>query len=103
MPRFSSCQRALLRGCLAVLIAVGFALARAHGAIDAGSRMDELKLQDGRVLKNVTLVSFGTATVMAKWDGGRGTIAYALLPSDVQSELKSKVPPPAPADGVAEK
>ena len=99
-------KNALLRSCLATLFFSGFALSRLSGAIGPGSRIEELELQDGSVLKNVTFVSFGTGTVMAKWEGGRGTIAYILLPADVLSDMKPAIPEtkpqPAPVDNRTE-
>ena len=52
----------------------------------------EIRLADGAVLKNVVVVSYGAKNLMAKWDGGRGTIALADLPAPLREKL---APPPA--------
>ncbi len=52
----------------------------------------EVSLKDGRTLKNVSIVSFASASVMAKWDGGRGTIAYDAFPDEWQLELNKQRP-----------
>jgi hypothetical protein len=62
--------------------------------LDLNSIIPELHLKDGRVLQNVKIVSYGTSTVMAKWDGGRGTIPYKQLPDDFQEAMKAYMPPP---------
>jgi hypothetical protein len=58
----------------------------------------DLKLKDGQELHNVTIVAFGTSTVMAKWDGGRGTIRNDDLPDGIlPSAPKNDVERPAAA------
>jgi len=52
--------------------------------IDLKSPLPTVVLKDGRTLHNLKIVSFGGATIMAKWDGGRGTLAYAALPDEVR-------------------
>ena len=83
--------------CLIIVCLSGVALTGLKAAIGPESRIEELKLLDGSVLKNVTLVSFGSVTLMAKWDGGRGTIAYTQLPADIQAEVKANIPESKPA------
>ena len=56
--------------------------------IDLKSPLPTVVLKDGRTLHNLRIVSFGGATIMAKWDGGRGTIAYAALPDEVRKEME---------------
>ena len=76
--------------------------------IDLKSPLPTVVLKDGRTLHNLKIVSFGGATIMAKWEGGRGTIAYAALPDEVRkvAELSrpaaQKVPiPNAPKEAPA--
>lgn len=52
-----------------------------------------LHLKDGRVLAHVRIVAFADKTVMAKWDGGMGTIAYVILPDSIRALAESQRPP----------
>ncbi len=65
-----------------------------------------LKLTDGRILHNVVIVGYASTTVMARWDGGRGTIPYAILSTDIRSLVEQSRPAPSPstveAPGVTE-
>lgn len=56
---------------------------------------DELTLKDGEVLHNVTIVAVGSSTVMARWDGGRGTIRIDNLPEGIVPAVRTQVPTPA--------
>jgi len=74
-----------------------FALAVvASAGVDLSKSIPSLALKDGRTLENVTLVSYGSKAVMAKWDGGRGTLAYELFPEDYAPALASNRPVPSP-------
>jgi hypothetical protein len=73
---------------LAFLVVVSVVLA----AVNLNDPIAELRLKDGRTLKNVVLVSFATTTVMARWDGGRGTIAHELFPEAYQETLTAMRP-----------
>ena len=71
-------------------------------AVDLNKPIAELKLKDGRALKNVQIVAFASSAVTAKWDGGRGTIAYDLFPAEYGEILadrraKATLPPPPTA------
>lgn len=59
--------------------------------------IDEVRLKDGQVLKNVKIMSFSPGVVMAKWDGGRGTIRFDQMPD----ELREKLAPWRPAERAA--
>ena len=59
----------------------------------APDELREIHLADGTVLQNVVVVSYGAKNLMAKWDGGRGTIALADLPAPLREKLA--VPPAA--------
>lgn len=39
-------------------------------AVDLSRPIAEVRLQDGRVLHQVRIVSYGSTSVMARWDGG---------------------------------
>lgn len=52
----------------------------------------QLRLQDGRVLREVSIVSFASTVVMAKWAGGQGTIPYQLFPADWRDALEPMRP-----------
>jgi hypothetical protein len=68
-------MRRLLLGLLAVTAA--------HAASPFDQPIARLVLTDGRTLANVQIVSFASSAVMAKWEGGRGTISYQSLPPDL--------------------
>ncbi len=79
---------------------MGLLLMALLGAAGAGAdpaTYAELDLKDGQVLHNVTIVAFGSSTVMAKWDGGRGTIRIDNLPDGiVPAANRAKAPSPTP-------
>ena len=52
-----------------------------------GNVIPEVKLKDGTVLHDVKLVAIGTATIMARWTGGQGTIVLAQLPPELREAL----------------
>lgn len=51
-----------------------------------------IKLQDGRVLREVSIVSFASTVVMAKWADGQGTIPYQLFPVEWREALEPMRP-----------
>lgn len=58
---------------------------------------NRIELKDGRVLSNVRIVSINQGYVMARWQGGAGSIADSDLPDDVRIALKietAKLSPP---------
>lgn len=55
----------------------------------------ELKLNNGRVLKNVEIISYASSAVMAKWEGGRGTLRYEDFPDEYQTALATERPKPS--------
>jgi pimeloyl-ACP methyl ester carboxylesterase len=63
--------------------------------IDLNSPLPIVVLKDGRTLHNLKIVSFGSSTIMARWDGGRGTIAYAALPDEVRKVAEVSRPAPS--------
>ncbi len=82
-----------------LLVLAGFFGAARLPAQDLPKSFAELHLTDGRVLTNVQLVGFSRSAVMAKWDGGRGTLAYTLFPESLQDGLaKAKPAPDSPED-----
>jgi hypothetical protein len=62
------------------------------GIPGVSSPISELQLNNGAVLRSVEFISFGSATLMAKWDGGRGTIRYDQLPASIDSQIRSFKP-----------
>lgn len=87
---------------LPFLLAVLLLLARLQaadtpGAVDLGATLPTVELTDGRILQNVRIVGFGSTAVMARWDGGRGTLAYGLLPEDLRRAAEGKRPAPQAA------
>jgi hypothetical protein len=77
-------------------VILGFLLSCA-AAQAAPVTFDDLTLKDGRVLHHVTIVSFGTTTAMAKWDGGMGTIRIDNLPDGIAPAPRPAPAPPPPA------
>jgi hypothetical protein len=69
-----------LLGCIQLLVA--------SDSYRVGQPIPEVRLKDGRVLSDLTIVSFTAETVMAKWKGGGGTIRFSLLPDDIQDSTK---------------
>lgn len=70
-------------------------------AIDLTKPLAELRLKDGRLLKNVTFTSYAASAIMAKWDGGRGTIQYDVLPANVAAAASAKRPAASVGKSVA--
>lgn len=52
------------------------------------------------MLHNVTIIAVGSTTLMAKWDGGRGSIVLKSLPDSLRTEIAPPVAT-APAPGNA--
>lgn len=65
------------------------------GEYAKGKLIPEVRLMNGTVLHDVTVVAVGTTTLVAKWDGGRGSLLLSQLPPEMRAELAP--PPPAPA------
>lgn len=80
---------------LRLLAALLTLAASALCAVDLNKPIAELSLADGRTLKNVTFVSYASSAIMAKWDGGRGTISYDLLPEGIASAAEKMRPRPS--------
>ncbi|MEO6873490.1 MAG: hypothetical protein ABI222_01575, partial [Opitutaceae bacterium] len=58
-----------------------------HAQYARGQLIPEVKLKNGTVLHDVTVVAVGSTTVTAKWAGGRGSLALAQLPPDMRAAL----------------
>lgn len=55
--------------------------------------LPQMVLRDGTVLKGVRLINAaGTSTVLARWDGGRGTIALADFSPQMRAQLMARWP-----------
>jgi hypothetical protein len=81
-------------------LAIAIACVAYASEVDLNRPIPSLTLRNGKVLQDVTLVSFSATAVMAKWNGGRGTIAYDDFPSAYQKSLErvrpGYTPPSAP-------
>lgn len=67
------------------------------GEFNVTRPIPEVRLKDGKTLKNVLLISYAESAAMARWDGGRGTIAYGNMPDDLVKAIGERRPtPPAP-------
>jgi len=64
--------------------------------IDLKAPIPLLLLKDGRELRNVQIVSYATDTVMAKWERGRGTLPYSMLPQEIAEAAILMRPAPRP-------
>jgi hypothetical protein len=73
----------------AALAFVFFCSAAFCGIPGVSSPLPELRLNDGTLLHSVEFISFGSTTLMARWDGGRGTIKYSDLPPDVATKTEA--------------
>lgn len=60
-----------------------------------------IKLEDGRELKNFQIVSFASTAVMAKWEGGRGTVPYEKLPKHLRAAAEKQRPSASTSDSQA--
>lgn len=86
-----------------------FAVAALAADPNLNKPIAELKLRDGRTLKNVQLISYAASAVMAKWEGGRGTLRYEDFPDEYQTALTAErpkasayvAPPPKPKQAAA--
>ena len=103
----SSVRRVRLVPIRGLLVAMAFAWCAQMGRaaqFELLQVIPELPLKDGTTLHNVTFVSVGISSITGKWDGGRGSIALALLPDEVRADLapvaarKSAPPPPVARD-----
>ena len=66
-----------------------------------GKLIPEVRLRNGTVLHDVTVVAVGNTSVVAKWNGGRGSIPYSQLPSAMAADLAPPPPPAAPTPAPA--
>lgn len=78
-------------------LAFAFAHTALVAAVDLTKPVGELTLRDGRTLKNVSFIGYSPTAIVAKWDGGRGTISYDALPADVATAAKAMRPAPSTA------
>src|SRR5687767_10031984 len=85
-----------------ILLVIALAASTSFAVVDISKPIAELVLKDGRTLKNVVFVSYSTSAIMARWEGGRGTISYDVLPVDVGDSVKKMRPKPTPATGPSE-
>jgi hypothetical protein len=67
-------------------------------AFAASQTYPEIRLKDGRVIKEVEVLGYSAASFMAKWQGGRGTVAYINLPDDLRETFEAKKPAQKPAE-----
>ena len=78
---------------LVVLAAICAYVPKQTGAAAGGvsRRIPELRLKNGTVLHDVSVVAVGSTTLVAKWDGGQGSILLKLLPDELRTELAPPV------------
>jgi hypothetical protein len=73
-------------------LALGLASAAFGAEVNLDRPIPELKLRDGRTLRNVAVMSYAPTAVMAKWEGGRGTLTYDVLPDGVREAAGQRRP-----------
>ena len=71
---------------VATLCSVGFG-----ASLDPSRPIHELRLTNGTVLREVKIVAMGSTTVVATWEGGKGTILLSQLPADLRSDLNRQL------------
>lgn len=69
-----------------------FAQAPAAPAADPLSKIPELALSDGRVLKDATIGGFGAETVVVRHKGGSAVLRYEFLPDEQRAAAEKKRP-----------
>jgi hypothetical protein len=62
-----------------------------------GQVIHEVRLKNGTVLANVTVVAVGSTTVVARWDGGMGTLLLTQLPEAMRTDLVAAAAAAKPA------
>ena len=72
------------------LIGAALAAQDKPAPVDLRDPLPTVVLTDGRVLHDVKIISFGGSTVMAKWAGGQGTIAYAAFPDAIRQAAEAR-------------
>jgi len=58
-----------------------------------GEVIPEVKLKDGTLLHDVTVVAVGATTLVARWHGGQGSIVLAQLPPEMRDAFAPAVAP----------
>jgi hypothetical protein len=89
-----------LRILLAATAGLFFATAGWSAQYVRGQLIPEVRLKNGTVLANVTVVAVGSTTVVARWDGGMGSLLLTQLPDEMRTDLvaaSAAAKPPAPA------
>lgn len=66
-------------------------------AIDLTKPVPEVKLAGGTVLRNVEFLAFADSAATARWENGRGAIAYKDLPKEIVAAIDARKPKPVVA------
>ena len=67
-----------------------------------GRLIPEVRLRSGTVLHDVTVIAVGATTVIARWNGGQGSILLTQLPDEMRTDLTPVVAAkPAPTVAAA--
>ncbi len=77
-----------------MLIAVTYAVCAAAGQgapYARGRQIPEVRLRNGTVLHDVTVVAVGATTIIARWEGGKGSILLTQLPDEMRADLAPAV------------
>ena len=94
LSRFVRLAAVAMVSCLVVCPAVW------AGQYAKGKLIPEVQLKNGTVLHDVTVVAVGSSSVVAKWDGGKGAIAFSQLPPEMRNDLAPPAPVAAPVSPV---
>ncbi len=94
--------RATLSSFHCLFLLGGFVLASVTGLgaqYAKGKLVPEVHLRNGKVYHGFTVVAVGSTSVVARWEGGQGSIPLAQLPDDMRADLTPPVvaKPAAPA------
>lgn len=87
-PRF----RSVLFAVAALFAATLFAQSPAASAPDPLSKIPELPLSDGRILKNATISGFTSETVVVRHASGSTLLRYEFLPDEQRAAAEKKRP-----------
>lgn len=78
---------------LSIVAAVAFFTVTGKGAqYMRGQLIPEVRLKNGTVLRQVTVTAVGSTSVVARWEGGMGSLPLTQLPEAMRTELVAANP-----------
>ena len=79
------------------LVCTAFASVSGGAQYARGRLIPEVKLRNGTVLHDVTVIAVGSTTIIARWEGGQGSILLTQLPDAMRTDLTPVVAVKPPA------